>query len=664
MTHHSDFLPPVTGLTDVDPARVGRVRWESFADALVASAWNYASPSGALLDLPGPVSASGRWSTAHEGYARTFLAAAFRVRGADGVDPSRWMERYASGLAAGVDPYHAERWPTIAERRQSVPEAASIAIALSETKPWLWDRLDESVQARTIDYLAGVVGTAGYTNNWTWFQNVIEAFLADVGGPWSQADLDRNDEIQERVYVRDGWYSDGANPVGAKQNFDYYAGWAWHVYPLLHARIQRRELSATHKERLAAYVEQAVDLIGTRGAPLFQGRSLTYRFAMLAPFWAAAIADAGPLRSGETRVIADRVLQYFRDAGAVDERGLLSIGWHREFLPIRQLYTGAGSTYWASKGLLGLLLPADHPEWVDSPPADASEPVRQRALEAPGWIVVRTEDGIVRALNHGTDGDRHHPEGARADKPLYQRLAYSNVTAPDLSPNGIIGPRESHTSLLDADGVPSHRGRIERLHLSERVAVSRSRVHWLDMPGSVHTPDSDVWVGMRRGPVVTTASVVNGVHELRLAWYEPAPVVAHPTKIDDADAAWPAASGPWRVRFDGWALPVDDPHEAETSAGSAVRADGIRTSVIGIRVVDSSGVRRGGIPTPFSRDSLTPWAETPEVSPGQVAAALVILGTGSPDRDPIVSLDVTPGSITVRWADGTVDEVAAEGVVR
>ena len=66
----------------------------------------------------------------------------------------------------------------------------------------------------------------------------------------------------------------------------------------------------------------------------------------------------------------------------------------------------------------------------------------------------------------------------------------------------------------------------------------------------------------------------------------------------------------------------------------------------------------------FCTALLTPWAETLDVSPGQVAAALVVLGTGSLDRDAIVSLEVAPGAITVRWGDGTVDEVAAEGVAR
>ncbi|GAB3255486.1 DUF2264 domain-containing protein [Kineosporia babensis] len=646
---------PDPGPSSAPTSLDGRAAWESFASQLLEAAWKHASPSGSLIDLPGPASASGRWSTSHEGFTRTFLAAAFGLHGSGGADPHGWAQRYARGLAAGVDPDHAERWPTIAERRQSVPEAASLAIALSETKPWLWDQLPSRTREQTVEYLAGVVGTAGYTNNWTWFQTVIEAFLAQVGGPWSQDDLDRNEAIQESLYIGDGWYSDGAGPTGTRQNFDYYAGWAWHVYPLLHARIQGRDLSAQHRERLAAYVGQAIELIGSKGAPVLQGRSLTYRFAVLAPFWAAAIAGAGPLAAGEVRTLAERVMRYFLDAGAVDENGLLSIGWHGRFLPLRQLYTGSGSVYWASKGFLGLLLPADHPEWTRNPPEPPVEPVRQRALRAPGWIVVRThDDGVVRVINHGTDGERHSNGLVPVDRPLYQRMAYSNVTAPDLSPEGTTAPRESHTCLLDAEGQPSHRGRIQTMQLSSRLAVSRSRVHWVDLPGSANLPDNDSWAGQRRGPILTTASVVHGPYELRLAWHQPARSTPHPSPAEDADAVWPADPGPWRIRFYGWQLPVDDVSDTAT-------AEGIRSSVLPVRAIHSSGSQQTSAATPFSRASRTPWAQTSFIQPGQVAAALVVLAPEIPQQAP--HLQVAPGRVTVTWPDSVVDEVEAEGVL-
>ncbi|NDU79200.1 DUF2264 domain-containing protein, partial [Actinomadura sp. DSM 109109] len=40
------------------------------------------------------------------------------------------------------------------------------------------------------------------------------------------------------------------------------------------------------------------------------------------------------------------------------------MGWFGEFRPMAQFYFGVGSPYWASKGMLGLALPADHLVWA------------------------------------------------------------------------------------------------------------------------------------------------------------------------------------------------------------------------------------------------------------------------------------------------------------
>lgn len=661
---HDDSSPRFDG---------SRRSWQDLADSLLAATSSHASPTGSLIRLPGPSSASGPWSDGMEGFARTFLLAAFRVRGAGGDDPHGLLDRFRSGLIAGVDPSSPERWPTIAERRQAVVEAASIAIALSETRPWLWDTLADRERQQIVGWLAGIVGTAGYTNNWIWFQNIIEAFLARVGGPWDQSDLDRNAEIAESLYMGDGWHSDGAGPTGVRQSFDYYAGWAWHVYPLLQARIRGESLAPVHRERLAAFIDQAKDLIGSRGAPLLQGRSLTYRFAMLAPFWAAAIADVSPLPAGATRALGTRVVSHFLDAGAVDENGLLPIGWHREFLPLRQLYTSGSSPYWASKGFLGLLLPEGHEEWSASPEPLEPEKVTTRSLPAPGWLVVNTaEDGIVRVLNHGSDGFRGPAGGVRTDNPFYQRAAYSNVTSPELSPEAIAAPLDSHVALLDSHGRPSHRDAIERVHQNDTVAVSRSRVHWLD---TEHT-DAAGWASLRRGPLVHTASVVHGIHELRVAWWTPAEAEPHPLAAADGDSAWPEDPGPWRFRLGGWSLPVDDAPEGGVRAdgvetASASRADGLTTAVIPVRGFDVSGiaVRHGS--NPFTDWSATPWAEqSTAAAEGDFVAALVALAGSAPDgaatgdASVLSGIDIDGAELRVRWADDTVDVVPTGGDVR
>lgn len=243
-------------------------------------------------------------------------------------------------------------------------ECASIALALHLTRPLIWDRLDDAVRARTVAWMAGMIGAGTPRNNWIWFQNITEAFLRSVGGPWSRADLDRNLELTESWYAGDGWYADGEFGGGLR-DFDYYNGWALLFYPLWYCLISGPDtepgLRDRYAARLARYLSDAQHLVGADGAPLFHGRSLTYRFAMLAPFWTGALFDATPPAPGLTRRLGSGVLRHFVRAGAVDDRGLLSLGWHRSFPAIRQTYSGTGSPYWASKGFAGLLLPPATP---------------------------------------------------------------------------------------------------------------------------------------------------------------------------------------------------------------------------------------------------------------------------------------------------------------
>ncbi|MFD7307168.1 DUF2264 domain-containing protein [Promicromonospora sp. NPDC059942] len=652
--------------------RWSRDRWLATADTLLRATAPYASPGQALLALPGPVSASGAWSDGLEGFARTFLLAAFRVRGQDGADPDGLLGRYAEGLRHGTDPTSPERWPRIDERRQAVVEAASIAVGLAETRPWLWERLSDGVRGRTVAWLAGVVGTSGYRNNWLWFQNVVEAFLASVGGPWDQADLDRNEELAEALYVGDGWYSDGRGRDGRRQTFDWYAGWAWHLYPVLHARIEGRGPAPRHAERLRAYLEQAQHLVGSGGAPVLQGRSVTYRFAVLAPFWAGALADATPLSPGATGVLTSAVAGHFLDRGAVDERGLLPVGWHGRYDRLRQLYSGGASPYWASKGFAGLLLPPDHPVWTapdETPPAWRQEQVT--LLRAPGWLVAGTpSDGIVRVLNHGSDRLLEPEAQAHGDDPFYRRVGYANVVSPQLSPQDLAEPSDSHVALLDGGGRPSHRDGIERVRADDRVAVSRSRVRWLDVPGSGPGGDHAGWATVRRGPVVTTASVVRGPHEVRLAWWTPAVVPgpgAPAAGADlDADVAWPADPGPWAFQVGGWPLAADQDGDLRTESGDGwvrvARSNGTTSVLRGLRGLDLAGAHRRAGADPFGAASMVPWLRgSGPAAAGDVVAALVVLtgDAGSVDLDAVGSVALAPdgSAVEVRWRDGAVDTV-------
>lgn len=522
-------LSPYTGLT--------RQHWAGYADFLLRSVHQHASDSHANIYLPGPASAFGRSSDSLEAFARTFLLASFRIAG----DPegTAWLaDWYAAGFDAGTDPASPERWPRPDELGQAKVEAASLAVGLALTREHLWDKLPQRVQEQVIAWFETVIGGEYPPINWVWFQIVVETFLSTVGGRFSEEDIDAGLAIHDSLYRGGGWFADGA-----ERAYDHYVGWAFQVYPQVWSlmapddpRVAARK--AMDAERLADFLDDAAHLVGANGAPLIQGRSLIYRFAAAAPFWAGELAGNTRLAPGLSRRAASGMLDYFVRNGGIDSNGLLSVGWHGEYPGMKQSYSGAGSPYWASKGMMGLALPADHRVWtaVEEPlPVEAGN--TRRIIAAPGWNVSGTvADGVVRVANHGTD---HAEQGdATTDSPLYARLAYSTHSFPDLSPespdNGVI--------LADATGRLTHRTGFEALGTHQYgtalVGASRWTANWITTPPD---PGRDHGSGFRgevtAGPEVTAVSIACGAAEVRIVRLRGT-----------------AASSPAKLMLGGWPL--------------------------------------------------------------------------------------------------------------
>jgi hypothetical protein len=644
------FLSPYTGWT--------RTHWEALADAQLAAVRPYATDRHALLHLPGPSSRNGRHSDGLEGFARTFLLAGFRLAQSGDTDPGGHAAWYAEGLAAGTDPRSPERWPSMRECGQAKVECASVAIALHETRPWIWDRLDDGVRQRIVAWMTDLLGSDVPDNNWVWFRAITSAFLRSVGAPWSAPDIDHAIGRTQEWYAGDGWYADGGGTGGPLRHFDYYSGWAMQYYPLWYCRISGADadpaLLPRYRDRLRRYLDDAQHLVAADGAPLYQGRSLTYRYAMLCPLWTGAVFDATPLPAGRTRRLASGVLRHFTEAGCFDGRGLQPVGWHGEFPAIRQPYSGPGSPYWSSKGFAGLVLPAEHPVWTEK---EETLPIEtgdvRRTLTAPGWLVSGTAaDGVVRVVNHGSDhafGDGADPE---ADDPVYSRLAYATHAAPDSTEASLNDPLDSHVALLDAEGRPSHRRPLTRLHLGVRTAVSRHRAHW--PLGPVPAPYAhDPAPSFRPGPWITTASLLNGPLEVRL------------TRVDGP------VEEPLRLRLGGYCLADAEPplaHEATGSAAWVRRPDGLSSTVVALRGFDEAGIATARDANALGPHSATPWLATAaEVEPGTVYAALVCLSgvIEGPAAAEAVHLEVLHGGdgtahAAVIWPDGTKDTVRLE----
>ncbi|MGW4896924.1 DUF2264 domain-containing protein [Kitasatospora sp. NPDC004240] len=625
-------LSPHTGWT--------RAHWEAVADDLLTAVRPYASPGRALIDLPGDrPSWSGRRSDALEGYARTFLPAALRIAGAGGADPYGLLADYAAGLDAGTRTPTAERdladgdresWPLITDRGQAMVEAASIAFALRLTRPWLWDRLDAGVRERVGRWLADALHRAPNDNNWVLFPLSVGGFLAEAGIEEKAAReaVRRGLEKIDRWYLGGGWYTDGR-----PRAFDHYNGWALHLYPVLHAHLAGdHALVAEYGERLAAHLADYAHTFGADGAPVHQGRSLTYRFAAAAPLWAGALTGRTPLDPGTTRRLASGALRHFLDRGALDDRGLLTLGWYGPEPRLVQPYSGPASPYWAGSGLLGLLLPPDHPVWTE-PERPAPSEIRDTvlALRGPGWLVQSTAaDGVVRLHNHGSDDQP--ADTVQPDNPHYARLAHSTVTGPVFG-----GPADNHLALL-VDGEPTERGRILPLGTGPgwAASLSRPRAAGRELPGVT----------------VTSVTLAHGADEVR---------------VHLVTGAVPGTP----VREGGWAVAGRQTGSAPGFPGLAavVRADGRLTSELhalhGFAGAEALPVPGG---TAYGPEAALPLltGTLPDGPALLVSAARLTADTALPPLD-AVEVTVRPGGtwqVELHWPDGRTHRVSiAHGTV-
>ncbi|TDO47734.1 hypothetical protein EV643_10840 [Kribbella sp. VKM Ac-2527] len=577
-----------------------RAHWEALADHLLDSLVPYFSPGAARVVLPGRLSRSGAASDELEGFARSFMLAAFRIGGVQGQGCEKLIERYARGVANGANPDHPEAWLRLTPRSQQMVEAAAIAVALHETREWIWERLDTRAQEHVAEWLGGFIGSTTHDNNWRLFQVVSEQFLASVGAPYSREDIEGGLDRIEDWYVGDGWYSDGDG-----QAFDNYIGWAMHLYPGLWTRMaaatpgtEYEDRLKVYRERIVLFLEDAVHLVGNDGAPVYQGRSLTYRMAAATPYWMGALLDASPLSPGQTRRLCSGIARHFVQHGVPDERGLLTLGWYDTFLPTTQSYSGPGSPYWASKGFIGLLLPPSHPVWTDpegTVPLDDADQVR--AMPAPGWIVhASRHDQVVRLINHGSDkAPLAEPDGVEpAVDSHYDRLAYASHAGPDLADNA---PRiDNLISLVDAQGRSSTRGRIRRLGIGSRTA------------GSWHK----AWLGADGPWPIETVSVVHGGWEIRCAL------------VDGPAGAL--------VRSGGYAVAGESLPEATAGSGwaSARNDDGLMSAVVGLHGYAEAGVHRG-----FGVNAFGPHSATPYLTAGHDGEPKVLVHAVLLTRDAI-----------------------------
>ena len=118
-----------------------------------------------------------------------------------------------------------------------------------------------------------------------------------------------------------------------------------------------------YRQRAQQFAKDYAYYFAANGEGIPFGRSLTYRFAMVA-FWSAvAFSQLDVFTPGIVKGIVLRHLRWWQQQSIVDRDGILTLGFAYPNLAMCEDYNSPGSPYWALKTYLILALPEAHPFW-------------------------------------------------------------------------------------------------------------------------------------------------------------------------------------------------------------------------------------------------------------------------------------------------------------
>ncbi|WP_194206894.1 DUF2264 domain-containing protein [Superficieibacter sp. 1612_C1] len=270
-------------------------------------------------------------------------------------------KKYIDAIRLGTDPENAGYWGETGPYDQRLVEMAAYGLGLALLQDKLTDVFSERELRNLHRWLDQITDAEMPDSNWNYFAIIVQLGFKRAGLPWDQQAVERRFNQMEAYYLGDGWYSDG--PGRPK---DYYISMAFHFYGLIYATLNAEddpERAAVLRERSCRFAEDFIYMSAADGASVPFGRSLTYRFAMVA-FWSAvAFAGLDVLTPGEIKGVILRHLRWWLDKPIFDRDGILTLGFAYPNLTMCEDYNSPGSPYWALKVFLILALPAEHPFW-------------------------------------------------------------------------------------------------------------------------------------------------------------------------------------------------------------------------------------------------------------------------------------------------------------
>ncbi|MBT1728963.1 DUF2264 domain-containing protein [Enterobacter quasimori] len=379
-----------------------------------------------------------------------------------------WSEKYLDAIKLGTDPQSEGYWGETGPYDQRLVEMAAYGLGLSLLGDKLLERFTEREVMNLHAWLSQITDAQMPDSNWNYFAIIVQLGFRRAGLPYDQRAIDHRFALMDAYYLGDGWYSDG--PGRPK---DYYISMAFHFYGLIYATLSGDEARAdVLRERSRLFAEDFIYWSAADGASVPFGRSLTYRFAMVA-FWSAvAFSGLEVFTPGIVKGIILRHLRWWQQQPITDRDGILTLGFAYPNLAMCEDYNSPGSPYWALKTWLILALPEANPFWLadEEPlPALAEKHVIPHAQQ----ILIHADKSQHVTLL--TAGQLELNNYVNTDA-KYTKFAYSSRFGFTIE-RGRFGLKHAacDSMLLLADGDDYYRGRreCEAVRVDENYIYSR-----------------------------------------------------------------------------------------------------------------------------------------------------------------------------------------------
>lgn len=244
---------------------------------------------------------------------------------------------------------------------QQTVETCALVICLWVCKEQIWDTYTKEEKDIIAGFLTGYAHGNTVPQNWRLFNMLDMAFLHMEGYPVDEEMMLEHAKSVLDYYAGGGWYRDG-------HCFDYYSCWAFNVYAPIwnlwygyeHMPYIAQKFEDNSNELMDTYAE----FFDRDGFTNMWGRSNIYRNAATSAFDGNLFLKHSKADPGLARRISSGSLMQFLTREDFRFKGVPTLGFYGQFMPLVQGYSCAESPFWLGKAFLCLHLPAEHPFWT------------------------------------------------------------------------------------------------------------------------------------------------------------------------------------------------------------------------------------------------------------------------------------------------------------